>query len=273
MGSHTGVLARAATGAAGLAAVILGSAEGLAAVPVAPAATSAAVQDVGDPCDPQVPAALDPYVPGAQPLPLRVGLLVDGVPAVRAAAIARSMTDSYRTIGIIAAVRVSKAPRLSGADGPALIEQLRPAHAAAGAGADITHLITARDLTFNGSTSLVGYADCIGGVAVPGRAISVSEVTAQLDGASLAYRYGKGRGDAAANVAVHEIGHLLGARHEHSDCASGAAPPPGPDPEAVPTPCSVMFLAAPTSGVFGPIEAAVARGYTSSYGVEPGAAG
>lgn len=227
-----------------------------------PVATSS---DVGDACDPRVPAALDPFVPGAPRLPLRVRFLVDGVPRERVEAMARYLQDSYLTIGIDASVALGPPPRLSGADAPDLIAQLRPAHAAGRSGGDITHLLTTRDLTFNGSASLVGYADCIGGVALAGRAISVSEVSAELDAASLIYRYGAGRGDAAVNVAIHEIGHLLGARHEHADCASGASLPAAADPESVPTPCSVMFLAAPTSGVFGPIEAAVIRGYASAF--------
>ena len=129
----------------------------------------------------------------------------------------------------------------------------------------MTHLLTTQDLAYNGDTTLVGYADCIGGLQGRDRAVSVSEVTAKLDDARLLYRYGAGVGDAAANVASHEIGHLLGARHEHADCAAGAPPAAATDPEDVATTCSVMFAAAPTSGAFGIVERAVVRGYVAAY--------
>lgn len=226
----------------------------------------AVVTDVGDACDPLVPAALAPMLPGSPELRLRVQLLVEGVPAGRVRAIERSMRDAYGQAGVKLFVSTRRIAGLKGEDALSLLDQIRPAHRAR-RDTDATHLLTFRDLTYEGSKNLVGLADCIGGIATPDRALSVSEVTPGLDDANLVYEYGAGTGDAAANVATHELGHVLGARHEHADCASGAA---APDPaEPVATPCSVMFLAAPTSGVFGPVEKAVLRGYVSSFVPQP----
>ncbi|MDQ1713611.1 MAG: hypothetical protein QOE45_3061 [Frankiaceae bacterium] len=102
-----------------------------------------------------------------------------------------------------------------------------------------------------------GVASCIGGVQWPERAFALGEVhyTAQGHDVPNAVRMG--------DIAAHEIGHLLGARHEFSNCAEA-------EPEAVQAgaqgPCTIMSPAALTgSGEWSTLETAYVRYYVEHY--------
>jgi hypothetical protein len=85
-------------------------------------------------------------------------------------------------------------------------------------GYDVVHTITNKNIYVDrGDTvGLGGTADCIGGIRYPTRAFSVSEGwhhDGPLDQAGH---------ENVARLIAHEIGHLLGARHEHANCAEGS---------------------------------------------------
>ena len=104
----------------------------------------------------------------------------------------------------------------------------------------------------------IGLTDCIGGIRDRRRAFSVSEMSPKVRGITLGPVTGSG--DEEARSAAHEIGHLLGARHEHANCAEGA-----PASRTTDSTCTIMFLAAPSSDVLGQVEAAVMRSYARKY--------
>ena len=127
-------------------------------------------------------------------------------------------------------------------------------------GVDVVYTLTTADLTDTfGSSATAGRADCIGGVKYPHRAFAVGEYQDDV----FVYPPFTFMEDQAAKIAAHEIGHLLGAAHEYSNCAEGSDTEPTGDALGV---CSVMF---PDLGLIGSqfstIEGAVARGYAVDY--------
>ena len=100
-----------------------------------------------------------------------------------------------------------------------------------------------------------GIADCIGGIRFPERAFALGQVHYTAQGAPVPGNGGVRMG----HIASHEIGHLLGARHEHSNCAQGAL-------AAEPGPCTVMSPAALTgSGQWSVLEAAYVRYFVETF--------
>ena len=94
---------------------------------------------------------------------------------------------------------------------------------------------------------VLGQADCIGALPYEDRAFAVAHVT------SATPRFG-------AEVAAHELGHLLGAIHEHANCAEGT------NEEPVRDSCTLMFPdASATSLVLSTVNAALVRGQVQAY--------
>ena len=121
-------------------------------------------------------------------------------------------------------------------------------------------MLTTKDLVMP-QDDVSGYADCIGGIRYPNRAFAVGEAIESPAAVGPVTFYV----DGPAKTAAHEIGHLLGARHEHANCVEGIQPSDisGLDP----TPCTVMtnYLDF-RSWNFGAIEARIIRGYAQAFG-------
>jgi hypothetical protein len=103
-----------------------------------------------------------------------------------------------------------------------------------------------------------GVASCIGGVRWAERAFALGEVHYTAQGAEV-----PGNKVRMGDIAAHEIGHLLGAHHEHSNCAEA-------EPEAAlggaSGPCTIMSPAALTgSGEWSTLETAYVRYYVERY--------
>lgn len=213
--------------------------------------------DVDGDCHDDVPVLPEP--PTGTPRPLGIVLAVnDNVPAARGKALAEALRRLYRPAGIDARVTVRRV-RLQGTDVRQLIALTKTLfRGGVPAGSDVVHLITAVDLTSQGQKSNVGLAECIGGIRDRRRAFSVSEISETVRNAQIGPVTNSG--DEEARTAAHEIGHLLGARHEDSNCVQGA-----PAQQPTDTPCTIMFFAAPSSDVFGAVEAAKMRGYVRDY--------
>lgn len=216
-------------------------------------------------CEPTVPQAYSTTPTGnGQTISLDILVLVDGAPK----------TDTDTTLAGIARIysplRVNVVPTFKRwALDPATptriaaTELIAAARGTLGgqrpAGIDVVHILTNRDLTY-GSATITGYADCIGGVRDPARAFSVSKLPSEPRAIGPANFYI----DSAVEIAAHEIGHLLGARHEHANCAQGAGADDVTNRE--PSVCTLMTnymeLQSPSLGL---LESLVIRGYAERY--------
>lgn len=222
------------------------------------------VEDAED-CRPWVPAAYATSATGnGQTISLDVLVLVDGAAKTDVDAIVAGAARIYSPLR----VTLAATPRKWVAD-PALPTRVEANNLIAAArtslggarpaGFDLVHVVTTRDLV-HGGEPITGYADCIGGVRYPTRAFSLSEAPIATRSVGPVNLYV----DGTTETFAHEIGHILGARHEHANCAQGA----GADDAANrdPSVCTLMTnnmeLQSPN---FGTLESLVVRGHTERY--------
>lgn len=217
--------------------------------------------DKAEDCDPRVPASMKVWTGAGTDIVVNTLVLLDQVTKPDAQAIFDKANASYGPLNITLQPEFKKVELQAGltraeeliAAARTLVGGARPV------GIDVVHVLTSRDLTIAGG-DVVGYADCIGGIRYANRSFSISEsfeeplVTAGIT----FYR------DSPAKTAAHEIGHLLGARHEHANCVQGA----GADDasRAEPTVCTLMtnYLDLQSSEI-GTAESFIIRSYAESY--------
>lgn len=201
-----------------------------------------------------------------QKVRLRTLVLVDRAEPSIAPAIMRRVIEEYGRIGIVLDVTYQPIT-LSGTDAEQLMKETRAQLAKARvAGFELVHVFTGARLTLDGDP-VAGEAYCIGGIreAKYYGAMSISVTTyyesKRAYPGSVNKTYFKG---GPAIVAAHEIGHVLGALHQHGNCAENAQSALA-DGEA--TICTVMDATLVFAKLrFGRVERAVMRGFAIRYG-------
>ena len=209
-------------------------------------------------CTEAVPAAIAP--PSSEPRTLISRVLLDGVSSAQAANYTAQARRAYAAIGIDFVVDSYEAVSFSGDDAQGLIDQgkahfggVRPP------GTHVVYVLTSEDIQAGGQTAVAGLADCIGGVAFPGRAFAVGEV---LDPDASAVGGLTLTANLTAKVFAHEIGHLMGAHHHYANCAEGIPS----DANELATPCTLMFNDVGFSSLaFSTVNGLVVRGHTEAY--------
>ena len=223
--------------------------------------------DRAEDCDNKVPAAFALRPTGnGQPIALDILILHDGIEKPAAEAIVTSSQTSFSPLNV-KLVPTYKKVTLSPAEAPATAgagNVIAAAKLAVGGarptGIDVVHVLTTKDITLGDDRDAVGYADCIGGVRYPGRAFSASEAVIPSEGVGPLNFYI----EAAAETLSHEVGHLLGARHEHSNCAEGIGLQDASNRE--PSACTVMINYVDLQSLnFGTPEALVVRAHAETY--------
>lgn len=219
------------------------------------------------PSDVGLPGVTD----AGQSIELSVMLLLDGTDATVAAQQMARAAESYAPLGINLVLKKTKIVSYSSLVSEDLIAA---AKATVGGvpprGIDLVGVFTTKEMQdIAGGATVVGQADCIGGVRFDAHSFFVvSDIrsienpqtgqTGTLNSLGLNPNV-----DATAEVLAHEMGHLMGAQHHYSNCVEGNLSSAGPNDLS---PCTLMFNAVNFSSLnFGVLSGAVVRGHAVGY--------
>lgn len=169
---------------------------------------------------------------------LDVLVLLDGISPETGRSLADRAGASYTPLEIALRAEVVEVTLSEPGDAQALLDEARTLVSGQRPdGFDVVHVLTEKDLRLGPTQNVIGLASCIGGVADPEQAFSISE----------ADRLRGSRTHLDAITMAHEIGHLMGGTHERSNCVEG--------PIHASRPCTVMspfgFSDAPEGTVTG----------------------
>lgn len=227
-------------------------------------ATSQVAIDPEDPnaCLEAVPAGIG--LPGitdaGQTVSLDVAVLLDGVSVNDANLLMNKAAESYAPLNVDLNVSSYTTVSFTGTEGADIIQQakdhfggVRPA------GSDLVYVLTSKDITSDGDTGLAGLADCIGGVRFAHHAFAVGEASGIDESAFGPFFINV---DAHAEVAAHELGHLMGAHHHYANCVEGVLSGDATDL----SPCTLMFNFVDLQSLnFSVVEGATVRGHAVNY--------
>lgn len=219
-----------------------------------PASSGVPVLDEEQDCL-QIPHDEQPALPPDPSKKLRLSVRVMSdpadLPAVRT--LMRTTVEAYARIGIAMRLSFDSLPvpaSLGGKGQEAFLDFMKKRYGGRRPkGVDVVYLATRH---WSG-----GFADCIGGVRFPDRAFAYGSVDYAVEGVVPAPFVGEGL------IAAHEIGHLLGAHHHHSNCAEAN---PSAAQRGEVGGCTVMTPVGYTiTGTFATLETAFVRHYTARY--------
>jgi hypothetical protein len=207
-----------------------------------------------------------------QTIELSVLLLLDGTDATAAAQLIARAAESYRPLGINL---VLKGTRKVSYTTSVSTELIAAAKASIGGttprGIDLVGVFTNKQMqaATGGAGTVIGQADCIGGVRFDSRSFFVVSDIRDIENPAtgeLGTLNSMGLNpnvDAAAEVFAHEIGHLMGAHHHYSNVVEGNLSSAGPSDLS---PATLMFPAVNLSSLnFGTLESIVVRGHAVKY--------
>ena len=215
---------------------------------------------------PDIPQCTE-LVPGAisvdeTPVSVNLRVVLDGVSRQQAETALGATRVPYAPLNVGLQVSYDTAG-FSSSDGAVLIDQAKQHYGGRRpAGVHAVYVLTSKDLylvdeTGQQDSTLVGLADCIGGVAYPEHAFAVGEALPD-DPFAVVYAFGR---NLAGKVLGHELGHLLGAHHHYANCAESL-------PETGDAPCTLMINDVGLASLdFSSTNALVTRGHAQ--GLEP----
>jgi hypothetical protein len=220
-------------------------------------------------CNEFVPAAAGLDV--GQPVELSVMLLLDGTdPAVAKQLMARAAL-SYAERNIQLVLRSMHTVSFVSSTSEGLIDEakafvggVRPPRI------DIVGTLTNKTMqSLAAGFTVVGQADCIGGIRYADRSFFVATDIRDIEepqtgnSGTLNQLGFNPNVAAAAEVLSHEMGHLMGAHHHYANCVEGNLSSDGPNDLS---PCTLMFNSVNFAGLsFGTVEGAVVRGHAVAF--------
>ncbi len=196
---------------------------------------------------------------------LSVAVLLDGVDEALALQVMQRAADAYSPLAIRLSVAGVMRAVIDSTESGVIIQQAkdqtggRPPF-----GADIAAVFTNREMQAGagGAGTVLGQADCIGGIRAPYNSYLVATIEAEapfelIPGLAIDVERGP-------ETMAHEIGHLMGAHHHYGNCVEGISPEDAENGDV--SPCDLMFPSVePLSLVFGTLEAATVRGHAVEY--------
>jgi hypothetical protein len=196
-----------------------------------------------------------------QRVELSVELLLDGTDPVRAAQIMAKAAESYAPLGIDLVVSGMRGVTIQSTVSGEIIQEAK-SHSGGRPpeGTDIVAVFTSKEMqgTAGDAATVVGQADCIGGIRWPEHSFAVvTDITASESRQHVPGFYLNT--DAASEVMAHELGHLMGAHHHYANCVEGNLSSGGPNDVS---PCTLMFNAVNGASLnFSLLEGVAVRGH------------
>ena len=136
---------------------------------------------------------------------------------------------------------------------------------------DVVSVVTDLDIQVPGvGNAVAGLADCIGGVALPDRAFSVSETGVLTGDEGIPVGPVTFYKDLTAKITAHEIGHLMGGHHHYQECGTGLPVAVGRGELG---PCTLMTNAVDFQTIpFSTLNGVVVRGHAETWATATDAA-
>jgi hypothetical protein len=207
-----------------------------------------------------------------QPIELSVMMLLDGTSADVAKQLMARAAISYAQRNITLVLKKTKTVSFTVLTSEELIQATKNVVGGVPpAGIDIVGTLTNKEMqaATGGAGTVVGQADCIGGIRWPEHSFFVASDIRDIENPTtgnsgtinqLGYNPNVA---AASEVLSHEIGHLMGAHHHYANCVEGNL---SFDADNDLSPCTLMFNAVNFSSLsFGTLEGAVVRGHAVSF--------
>lgn len=206
-----------------------------------------------------------------QRVELSVMLLLDGTDSAVAEQIMARAAESYAPLGIdLVLVRTRNVSYDSTVSGDLIADAKATVGGVPPKGIDLVGVFTNKTMQSTaGGATVVGQADCIGGVRWDENSFFVvsdirhiedpeSGTTGTLN--SMGFNPNV---DATAEVMAHEIGHLMGAHHHYANCLEGSLSSTGPSDLS---PCTLMFNAVNFASLnYTTLSGSVVRGHAIEY--------
>lgn len=206
-----------------------------------------------------------------QIIELSVMLLLDGTDAAVAGEVMARAAESYRPLGINLVLKKTKTVSFTSSLSGDLIGA---AKATVGGtpprGIDLVGVFTNKTMqSIAGGATVVGQADCIGGVRYDVHSFfvvsdirSIEDPQTGTTGTLNTLGFNPNV-DATAEVMAHEMGHLMGAQHHYANCVEGNLSSAGPTDLS---PCTLMFNAVNFASLnFSSVDGPVTRGHAVKY--------
>jgi hypothetical protein len=213
-----------------------------------------------------------PVVDTGERVELSVMLLLDGTDAAAAAAIMAKAAESYRPLNIDLVLKKTKAVAYTTTVSSDLIAAAKSTVGGKPpAGIDIVGVFTNKTMqsATGGAGTVVGQADCIGGIRWDTTSFFVASDIRNIENPStgttgtLNSMGLNPNVDAGSEVFAHEIGHLMGAHHHYANCVEGMLTSGAPNDVS---PCTLMFPAVNFASLnFAALEGAVVRGHAVNH--------
>lgn len=208
-------------------------------------------------------AGLAGVTDGGERVELAVELLLDGTDPVRAAQVMAKAAESYAPLGVDLVLKRMRPVTIQSLDSTEIIEEGKAhSNGLPPDGIDIVAVFTNKEMQAYDPTgqvgTVIGQADCIGGIRYPERSFAVVTDVTSIEQDEFAPGLYLNM-DAAAETMAHEIGHLMGAHHHYGNCVEGNLTSAGPNDVS---PCTLMFPAVNGASLnFGTFEGLVVRGH------------